>query len=286
MTYHKSDGLLRCHFCGATAPIPAKCPSCGKPYIKYFGIGTEQVEEQLHTLFPNVQSLRMDTDTMRKKGAYEQTLAAFGSGKAQVLIGTQMIAKGHDFPNVTLVGVVAADASLCIPDYRSTERTFQLLTQIAGRAGRDELPGQVIVQTYLPNHPAIRYARDHDYKSFFRYELTERRGALFPPYTMFLRLLFSDSDEEHLYETGERYGKALEEKLRETLGPEGEHDLLMLTCSPSPIRRKQGSYRYQVLIKLLRTKRTAEVLKTIYEFEAQHRNELYATLEINPQNMF
>jgi len=285
MTYHKNDGHLRCHFCGASAPVPTKCPSCGKPYIKYFGIGTEQVEEQLHAVFPDVASLRMDTDTMRKKGAYEQTLAQFGSGKAQVLIGTQMIAKGHDFPNVTLVGVVAADASLCIPDYRSTERTFQLLTQIAGRAGRDDYPGKVIIQTYSPNHPAICFAQDHDYRSFYRYELSERRGALFPPYTLFLRLLFSGTDEATLAESGERYGRALEAALRETLGSDGEQDLLMLTCSPAPIKRKQGSYRYQVLIKLLRTKRTAAALRTVYEFEAQHRNELFATLEVNPQNM-
>lgn len=286
MTYHKNSGHLRCHYCGATAPVPTKCPTCGKPYIKYFGIGTEQVEEQLHALFPNVSTLRMDTDTMRKKGAYERTLAEFALGKAQVLIGTQMIAKGHDFPNVTFVGVVAADASLSIPDFRSTERTFQLLTQISGRAGRDELPGQVVVQTYQPDHPAIRFAKAHDYRSFYRYELMERRGALFPPYTLFLRLLFSGPDEEILNETGERYGRSLEKELLAVLGEDGAQDLLMLTCSPAPIRKKQGVYRYQVLLKLLRTKRTASVLRAVYEFEANHRGELFATLEVNPQNMF
>ena len=285
MTYHKNAGLLRCHFCGASAPIPSRCPDCGKPFIKYFGIGTEQVEEQLLRLFPDVRALRMDTDTMRKKGAFDQTLSAFSRGEAQVLIGTQMIAKGHDFPNVTLVGVVAADATLCIPDYRSTERTFQLLTQVAGRAGRDDNPGRVVVQTYNPNHPAIRFAKNHDYPGFFRYELAERRKALFPPYTLFLRLLFSGPDEAALAESGERYGRALEAALLDLLGSEGRQDLLMLSCSPAPIRKKQGSYRYQVLIKLLRTKRTASVLRLIYDFEAAHRNELFALLEVNPQDM-
>ena len=286
MTYHKAENRLRCHFCGASAPIPLRCPTCGKPFIKYFGIGTEQVEEQLHRLFPNVRSLRMDTDTMRKKGAHEALLAAFSKGEAQVLIGTQMIAKGHDFPNVTLVGVVAADATLCIPDYRSTERTFQLLTQVSGRAGRDESPGRVVVQTYMPNHPAIRYAKAQDYVGFYHYELAERRKALFPPYSLFLRILFSGSDEAALTDAGERYGARLETEIRALLGTEGAQDLLLLVASPAPIRRKQGIYRYQVLIKLLRTKRTAAVIRLVYDFAAAHRNELFALLEVNPQDMF
>ena len=177
MTYHKGENRLRCHFCGAVKPLPTVCPACGKPFIKYFGIGTEQVEEALHNLFPKAVTLRMDTDTIRTKDTMQQMLTAFARGEAQFLVGTQMIAKGHDFPNVTLVGVVAADATLLIPDYRSTERTFQLLTQVAGRAGRDENPGKVVIQTYSPAHPAIRYAREHDYKSFYHYELEQRKKA-------------------------------------------------------------------------------------------------------------
>ena len=203
-----------------------------------------------------------------------------------MLIGTQMIAKGHDFPNVTLVGVVAADATLCIPDYRSTERTFQLLTQVSGRAGRDESPGRVVVQTYMPNHPAIRYAKAQDYVGFYHYELAERRKALFPPYSLFLRILFSGSDEAALTDAGERYGARLETEIRALLGTEGAQDLLLLVASPAPIRRKQGIYRYQVLIKLLRTKRTAAVIRLVYDFAAAHRNELFALLEVNPQDMF
>jgi len=286
MTYHKNEGRLKCHFCGASLPVPTKCPTCGKAFIKYFGIGTEQVEEQLHSLFPGIVSIRMDTDTMQKKDSYTEMLAGFASGKAQVLIGTQMIAKGHDFPNVTLVGVIAADSTLCIPDYRSTERTFQLLTQVAGRAGRRNTPGKVVVQTYMPNHPAIRFAREHDYKAFFQYELAERRKALFPPYSLFLRILFSGTDEEHLLRLGTAYGELLEKEIRAMLGEDGKHDLLLMVASPAPIRKKQGNYRFQILIKLLRTKRTSAVLRTVYDFTAQHRNELFANLEINPQDMF
>ena len=286
MTYHKAEQRLKCHFCGASAPVPTRCPVCGKPFIKYFGIGTEQVEDQLHALFPGIKALRMDTDTMRRKDSHVKMLSAFASGEAQALIGTQMIAKGHDFPNVTLVGVVAADATLCIPDYRSTERTFQLLTQVSGRAGRDESPGRVVVQTYMPNHPAIRFAKEHDYAGFFRYELSERRKALFPPYSLFLRILFSDPDEDVLQDTGDRYAAALEAEIRALLGPDGTQDLLLMTASPAPIRRKQGNYRYQILIKLLRTKRTSSVIRLVYAFAAAHRNELFALLEVNPQDMF
>ncbi len=286
MTYHKADQRLRCHFCGASAPVPARCPVCGKPVIKYFGIGTEQVEEQLHALFPGARALRMDTDTMRGRDAHARLLEAFAAGEAQVLIGTQMIAKGHDFPNVTLVGVVAADATLCIPDYRSAERAFQLLTQVSGRAGRDEAPGRVVVQTYQPGHPVIRFARAHDYRGFYQYEMLERRKALLPPYSLFVRILFSGRDEAALEAAGERYGRELERELLALLGEEGAQDLLLLVPSPAPIRKKQGAYRYQVLVKLLRTKRTAAAIRLIYAFAAAHRSELFAQLEVNPQDMF
>lgn len=286
MTYHKADQRLRCHFCGASAPVPARCPVCGKPFIKYFGIGTEQVEEQLLALFPGARALRMDTDTMRGRDAHARLLEAFAAGEAQVLIGTQMIAKGHDFPNVTLVGVVAADATLCIPDYRSAERAFQLLTQVSGRAGRDEAPGRVVVQTYQPGHPVIRFARAHDYRGFYQYEMLERRKALLPPYSLFVRILFSGRDEAALEAAGERYGRELERELLALLGEEGAQDLLLLVPSPAPIRKKQGAYRYQVLVKLLRTKRTAAAIRLIYAFAAAHRSELFAQLEVNPQDMF
>ena len=285
MTYHKGENRLRCHFCGAVKPLPTVCPACGKPFIKYFGIGTEQVEEALHNLFPKAVTLRMDTDTIRTKDTMQQMLTAFARGEAQFLVGTQMIAKGHDFPNVTLVGVVAADATLLIPDYRSTERTFQLLTQVAGRAGRDENPGKVVIQTYSPAHPAIRYAREHDYKSFYHYELEQRKKAVFPPFSLFVRILFSGDDERSLQAGVTTYAEQLKRALGDCLGAEGEHDILLYSASPAPIKRKQRAYRYQILIKLLRAARLSRAIQTIYTFAGDHREEFYPMVEVNPQDM-
>ncbi len=285
MTYHKGENRLRCHFCGAAKPLPRVCPQCGKSFIKYFGIGTEQVEEQLHELFPNAVTLRMDTDTIRTKDSMQKMLSSFARGEAQFLVGTQMIAKGHDFPNVTLVGVVAADATLLIPDYRSTERTFQLLTQVAGRAGRDETPGRVVIQTYSPAHPAIRFAKEHDYKSFYHYELEQRKKAVFPPFSLFTRILFSGDDDQILATAVSDYADKLHAALTETLGESDERMILLYSASPSPIKRKQGVYRYQILIKLLRTARLSDAIQTIYTFASDHRNELFAMVEVNPQDM-
>lgn len=285
MTYHKGENRLRCHFCGAVKPLPTKCPQCGKAFIKYFGIGTEQVEEQLNELFPGTVTLRMDTDTVRTKDSMQQMLGAFARGEAQFLVGTQMIAKGHDFPNVTLVGVVAADATLMIPDYRSTERTFQLLTQVAGRAGRDENPGRVVIQTYSPAHPAIRFAKTHDYKNFYHYELEQRKKAIFPPFSLFIRILFSGEDEANLQQSVTQYSEQLQKALSERLGEHAEKDILLYSASPAPIKRKQGEYRYQILIKLLRTARLSDAIQTIYTFAGDHRSELFAMVEVNPQDM-
>jgi primosomal protein N' (replication factor Y) len=285
MTYHKGENRLRCHFCGAVKPLPRTCPNCGKPFIKYFGVGTEQVEEQLNELFPGVATLRLDTDTVRTKDSMQHLLGAFARKEAQFLVGTQMIAKGHDFPNVTLVGVVAADATLMIPDYRSTERTFQLLTQVAGRAGRDEAPGRVVVQTYSPAHPAIRFAKAHDYKSFYTYELEQRKKAVFPPFSLFVRILFSGDDESVLSGAVSVYAEELHAALREALGADSQRDVLLYSASSAPIKRKQGVYRYQILIKLLRTARLSSAIQTIYAFAGDHRSELFAMIEVNPQDM-
>ncbi len=287
MTYHKSELRTRCHYCGATKPLPKECPNCKKPFIKQFGVGTEQVEEAVHRLFPSVRTLRMDTDTMREKGSYEKLLSAFHRGDAQVLIGTQMIAKGHDFPNVTLVGIVAADTTLNLPDYRSPERTFQLLTQVAGRAGRDNLPGRVVLQTYEPNHPIIRFAKAQDYVGFYHYEIMERKKLLYPPFSLFLRIVFTDRDENKAEQGCLEYAKTLEAVLKETLGDEGEQDLLLLVAAQAPIARISGYSRYQIVIKLLRTRRLPAAVKAITSFHDLHRDKCgEVRLEINPQEMF
>ncbi len=196
MTYHKGQDQLLCHYCGATRPVPAVCPSCGSRSIRYFGGGTQKVQEEMERLFPGVKMLRMDADTTSGKEGHLKIYEAFRDRKAQVLIGTQMIAKGLDFPLVTVVGVVAADQTLFLPDYRAAERTFQLVAQVAGRAGRAQRPGRVVVQCYTPDHYALKAAANHDYEGFYRQEIEIRRADGFPPFTRFLRLVFAHEDEE------------------------------------------------------------------------------------------
>ena len=286
MTYHKTQNAVRCHYCGAKKPLPTVCPNCGKPFIKYFGVGTEQVEEQIQAAFPGTTTLRMDADTVARRDAYDQILSAFGRGDAQILIGTQMIAKGHDFPNVTLVGVIAADTTLNFPDFRSAERTFQLLTQVSGRAGRDKDPGQVVMQTYSPDHPVLRFAASQDYAGFYQYEIAQRKKCLYPPFSLFIRLLLSGENEDQLIQRGKDYAKALEGDLRAALGAEGQGDLLLLLAAPAPIARIAGQNRYQILVKLLRTKRLPQALHAVYDFETSHREDGFLKIEINPQDMF
>ncbi len=287
LTYHKAEGRTRCHYCGAVKPLPVTCPNCGKRFIKQFGLGTEQVEEAVKRLFPTVKCLRMDADTMQAKGSYDRILSAFASQETQVLIGTQMIAKGHDFPNVTLVGIVAADTTLNLPDFRAPERTFQLLTQVAGRAGRDAQKGVVVLQTYAPQHPVIRFAKEQDYNGFYQYEIMERKKMLYPPFSMFLRIVFADHAEQRAADACLEDAKALEQTLRTLLGTEGENDILLLSAAEAPVAKISGCARYQILLKVLRTKRLPEVVRAVYAFHASHKNDCAeVSLEVNPQEMF
>jgi len=288
MTYHKTGNFVKCHYCGSIKPLPTVCPVCGKKYIKYFGIGTQQVEEQVQAYFPGVKTLRMDMDTTRTKDAHHKILSSFAKGEAQVLIGTQMIAKGLDIPNVTLVGVIAADSTLHIPDYRSCERAFQLITQVAGRAGRDKEPGEVVVQTYTPEHPVIQLAAQHDYEGFYAYESKERKAALFPPYSLFVRTIFTGREEQTPEKQAERFAAGLRARLAEELAALGadEGEILMLAAAPAPVKKRQGMYRYQVLLKLVRTRRTAKLLAAVYDYADTHRGECFTALCVNPEDMF
>ena len=288
MTYHRQENLLKCHYCGKTAPLPRLCPQCGKPYIKYFGIGTEQVEQQLLDTFPGVQALRMDLDTTRGKTAHYDILSAFARGDAQVLIGTQMVAKGLDLPNVTLVGVIAADASLHIPDYRSCERTFQLLTQVAGRAGRADKPGHVVIQTYSPEHPAILLAARQDYRQFYEMEIKKRRLFLFPPYAVFLRALFIGPQEGQLQARSAEFARGIGAEIRAALEKAGGDSRALLFCEagPAPVRRREGLYRYQAILKLARTAQTGAAMRAAYAYAALQRGDGFGTLEVNPGDMF
>jgi len=267
MTLHQVEGSetgeLRCHFCGATAEPPTVCPECGSKYIRYFGSGTQKVEEELHRLFPNVKTIRMDIDTTQKRDAHYQLLTAFREGKAQALIGTQMIAKGLDFPKVTLVGVVAADLTLNLPDYRAQERTFQLVTQVAGRAGRAEDPGEVIVQSYKPEHPCIIAAAAQDYRAFFTQEFERRRTGLYPPFTMIARLLVESEQAEaarlmndRLYDTVDAFLQA---------HPAQKRRVLMLRADEAPVKKIRGKFRYHVLMKVFEHADSEPVLRLLSE---------------------
>ena len=285
MTYHinSTDGLLRCHYCGQTLRPPDKCPECGGKYIRYFGAGTQKVEEEVNKLLPGISTVRMDYDTTSGKDGHGKILEEFRSGRARILIGTQMIAKGLDFPKVTLVGVIAADMTLNLPDYRSRERTFQLLTQVAGRAGRGEKPGKVIVQTYKPEDPVIRYAAGQDYRSFFEDEFRRRRRGLYPPFTMLARFL----TESVKSEAAEEAAKHLEEETRKKIEQHpawGKKMLLISNDTPS-VKVLRGKYRRHVVMKLLVSPETDQLIAALTEMAREPYPDTEIWFEVNPTTM-
>ena len=241
LTYHKGVNQLKCHYCSHEQPMPTMCPACDSNLIRFFGTGTERVEEELTKVIPEARIIRMDVDTTRRKGAHERLLRKFQQQEADILLGTQMIAKGLDFENVTLVGVLAADSMLHLPDFRSSERTFQLITQVSGRAGRHELTGEVIVQTYTPEHYSIELASQYDFPTFYEHEMKIRRSFLYPPYVFLLLMTVSHENEQKVFEVVQQIRQMLESKLQPNsyiLGP-----------TPSPIARIKNRYRYQVMVK-------------------------------------
>jgi primosomal protein N' (replication factor Y) len=209
LTYHKRTSRLACHYCGFSRAVPKQCPKCNSEYMYFVGAGAEQIEERLRELFPQSRVARLDRDTARSKRAFEQVLGAFASGRLDILVGTQMIAKGHDFHRVTLVGVMSADSQLGFPDFRAAERTFQLLTQVAGRAGRGVLAGQVLVETYYPEHYAIQLAARQDYETFFEKELHFRRLMHYPPFAALATILIRSTQVEQAIEWSRRIEKHL-----------------------------------------------------------------------------
>ncbi len=243
LTYHHNNKTLRCHYCGYTKIEPKTCPECESKQIRYFGTGTQKVEEELAKVFPGVRVIRMDVDTTSTKGAHEKLLNQFRNHQGDILLGTQMIAKGLDFPKVTLVGVIAADTMLKLPDFRAAERTFQLLTQVSGRAGRHDLEGDVVVQTYTPEHYSVEFASQHDYSSFFGKELLNRKALDYPPFKKLILIQFSHPDLTMVMKASEHFSRGLRinlvnEKNIEILGPVA-----------SPISRLKDRYRFQCMIK-------------------------------------
>lgn len=265
LTYHRPEQLLRCHICGFTSPVPRECPmpNCRNPHIRFAGIGTQRVEETLNRIFPRARVKRMDSDTLKRKEDYRTILGDFRAGKLDILLGTQMIAKGLHFPNVTLVGIVYADMALHQPDFRAGERTFQLLTQVAGRAGRGDVEGEVFVQAFTPFHPAIQFARRHDYTGFYELELGFRKQLNYPPVSRIALLTLRGRSEEKVRFSAEHLRHELDRRLAPAFP-----DLMLRGPAPAPLLKAESYYRYQIM---LRGHRMAKVSADLASLAAEAR---------------
>jgi primosomal protein N' (replication factor Y) len=245
LVYHGARSRLQCHYCGAEEPLPVRCPVCGSKYIKSFGVGTERIEQEVRLLFPAARVVRLDRDTVRTRDAADLVFEQLIRGEADVLVGTQLVARGFDLPKVTTVGVVNADTGLHFPDYRAAERTFSLLTQVAGRAGRGGDPSEVFIQTYTPEHAAVRHARYHDYRAFFREELELRRRYRFPPLTEMITATVAHRDRDR----AEAAARAFAQDVSATIDSLKLGDIEVLGPSPAFLHRLQDEYRFEVTIK-------------------------------------
>ncbi len=279
LTYHQEDNSLRCHYCGAKYRNIAKCPKCGNEELKEGKTGTEKVVDEVQKIFPNARVLRMDNDTTTTKDSYLKILTEFSEGKADVLVGTQMIAKGHDFKNVTLVGIIDADLSLYYSDYRSVERTFQLITQVAGRAGREEKAGKVIMQTYNPRHYVYGFAKEYNYEGFYKKEINSRELTKYPPFTKIVRLLVSSYDEADARRRTDLLTAQLVTLKEKTVG------IINLQKMSAPIKKIRNSYRYQIVL-WLDVEREEELMPYIYKIANEGNSQTVTVFtEINPQQM-
>ena len=277
VTYHHAERCLKCHFCGARYKKPPVCPACGGHKLTYTGTGTQRVEDELKKLYPSARVLRMDNDTTSGKEGHYKILKAFGEHKADILVGTQMIAKGHDFPSVTLVGILDADMGLHFPDYRSNERTFQLITQVAGRSGRAQEKGKVVLQTFDPENTVLRYATAYDYQGFYEEEISLRSATAFPPFSKIVRVLVTGEDEKKTLEALKNVFGGLEQ-----IYLENTEKFLFFNKMHAPIKRIKDKFRYQVLMRLADT----SILPKIYGVCVEERTrDVLVSVEENPSNL-
>jgi primosomal protein N' (replication factor Y) (superfamily II helicase) len=275
LTYHRVNEQMKCHYCGYESHVPKQCPECSSDYIRYFGTGTQKVEDELGKILPEARVIRMDVDTTGRKGSHERLLTDFQNGKADILLGTQMIAKGLDFPNITLVGVLSADTMLHLPDFRASEKTFQLLTQVSGRAGRHQLPGEVIIQTYTPEHYSVELAGTQDYDLFYQREMMIRKTHHYPP---FYYLSLITVSHEHLMTV-----VSATEKIVNYVRSQVSKDAVILGPAASPIPRINNRYRYQCLIKYKREPNLTKILKTILDqYQLDTKSGLMVSIDVNP----
>ena len=276
LTFHRHMARLSCHLCGHTAAVPKKCPACGKDALIYAGFGTEKVESTVSHLFPKANVRRMDADSMTRKEAYRETLRNFRTGKIDILVGTQMIAKGLHFPNVTLVGIINADLALHLPDFRAGERTFQLLTQVAGRAGRGETAGEVFVQTYTPFSPSIQFARHHDFAGYFQQELEFRERCDFPPFKHAILITVRSEHEGRAKLSAE----TLVRRLKESLGSE----FILGDATPAPLEKLQGQFRFHILLRGEAIMRLSRLVRETLE-KLPVPEDVVATVDVDPYQL-
>ena len=279
MTYHKTENKLKCHYCGYEENVVTVCPECHSTKIRYFGTGTQKLEQEINKLFPEASTIRMDIDTVTKKNSHEEILNKFKNENIDILIGTQMVVKGHHFPNVTLVGVIAADSSLNIDDYRANERTFQILTQVAGRAGREQLDGKVIIQTYNPDNFSIICAQKQDYKMFYNTEIALREQLKYPPFCDIILIGFNSLNEKEIIEASTRVYNYLKTRL-------GEQEFYVLKPMPSPIDKIQNRFRWRIIIKGNMTESANSVINTCLKkfYDSNYKN-TRISVDVNPNNM-
>ena len=278
MTYHSYEKKLKCHYCGYEENLVTICPECGSKKIRYFGTGTQKLEDEIHKQFPNATTIRMDVDTVTKKNSHEEILNKFKNDNIDILIGTQMVVKGHHFPKVTLVGVIAADSSLNMDDYRANEKTFQILVQVAGRAGRENLSGKVVIQSYNPENFSIQTAKKQNYQEFYETEITLRKQLKYPPFCDIIVIGFNSLKEEKIIETSQKVYDLLKEKVPE--------NYIISKPAPSPIDKIQNRYRWRIIIKGNMDWNLNEILNkclaTIYEKNDKSVN---ISIDVNPNNM-
>ena len=279
LTFHRADRTLVCHYCNHREHAPSECPACGSKYIYYVGEGTEQIEDVLRKRFSNLRIGRIDRDTKTRRHEFEKTLLDFNKGEIDLLVGTQMLAKGHDFPNVTLVGVVSVDAGLALPDFRAAERTFQLITQVAGRAGRGDKPGRVLIQSYHPEHYVLRQAAAQDFQGFYNEEIRHRRNHAYPPFVALALLLVRHKDASRARMLALDLKTALIENNRDNL-------CRILGPAPAPLARLRGEHRIQILIKSRSRRQLRKVIDdALKQLEADSKDLRAVTVEIDPVSM-
>lgn len=279
MTYHSYERKLKCHYCSYEENLVTICPECHSNKIRYFGTGTQKLEQEINKQFPNASTIRMDIDTVTKKNSHEEILNKFKNESIDILIGTQMVVKGHHFPNVTLVGVIAADSSLNIDDYRANERTFQVLTQVAGRAGRENLPGKVIIQTYNPDNFSIICAQKQNYEMFYETEIALRKQLKYPPFCDIILISFNSLNEFNIKNISNEMYKKLLEKLN-------QEEFKIFRPMPSPIDKIQNRYRWRIIIKGNMTVEANEILnQTLKEIYSRNMKDIRISIDVNPNNM-